>query len=104
RFTEFVEHDDELAALDLLHLTGGEVANPAREFVANLGALALAHPLDNPLFGCLEGSASELGEVDGNLHLVADLEVRILVAGLLERGLAARVGPFLDYGLVEHDV
>jgi hypothetical protein len=35
-FAKLVQHYHELAALDLLHFTGEEIADPAREFVADL--------------------------------------------------------------------
>src|SRR5688500_3605208 len=83
-FTEFVEHDHELSALDLLHFAGEQIADAAREFVADLRSLALAYALNDPLLGRLNGGPAELGEIDGNLQLVADLEIRILETGFLE--------------------
>ena len=83
RLAELVEHDDEFAALDLLDFSRKEVAHSAGELVTDLGALALADALDDALLRRLDRGASKLGEVDGNLHLVADLEIGVLVARLL---------------------
>src|SRR5439155_22176469 len=100
---ELVEHDDQLAALDLLNFSREEIAHPARELVADLGSLALAHALDDALLRRLNRRSSEFSEVDGNLHLVADLKVGILKAGFLERDLTGRVGHLFDNRLKEHD-
>ena len=64
RLAELVEHDDELAALDLLDFAGEQVADARRELVADPGALAFADALDDALLGGLHGGATELGEVD----------------------------------------
>ena len=88
---ELVQHDDELAALDLLHLAGEQLAHLAAELVADPRALALAHPLDDPLLGRLHGQPAELGEGNVLLQHVAHDEVGILEPGVLERDLPARV-------------
>src|SRR5688572_8208075 len=103
RFTELVEHDDELASLDLLHLSRKQISHSARELVADLGPLAFSDALDDPLLRRLDRGPPKLGEVDRNLHLVADLELRILEPGLLEGDLARGVGYFFDNGLEEND-
>jgi hypothetical protein len=102
-FTELVEHDDELAALDLLHFSREKVSNPAGEFVADFGALAFAYTLDDSLLRRLHGRAPELGEINGNLHLIADLEVGVLEACFLERYLAGGVRHFFHDGLEQND-
>ena len=89
RLAELVQHDDELAALDLLDLAGEQVADLGGELVADPRALALADALDDALLGGLHGEAAELGERHLLLEHVADLEVGILVAGLLERRSAS---------------
>src|SRR6185437_2377706 len=101
--TEAVEHDDELAALDLLHLTAQQLANARRELVADLGALALAHALQDALLRGLHGRASEFCKIGRNFHYVADLEFRILEARFFERDLACGVLDLLDHGLEQHD-
>ena len=74
-----------------------QLAHLGGELVADPGALALAHPLDDPLLGRLHREPAELLEGDLFLEHVADLEVGILVAGLLERDLPARVLDRLDH-------
>src|SRR5690606_34614638 len=86
-----VQHHDDLAALDLLHLTGEQLADLAGVLVANLVALALAHALDDALLRGHHGVAAELLELDGDLEHVADLEVGVVPARLLERDLTRRV-------------
>ena len=103
RFAELVEHDHQLAALDLLHLAGEELADAAGELVADAGALALADALDDALLGRLHGAAPELREVDGDLHDVADLELPVLELRLLEGHLAAGVRDLRDHRLEQHD-
>ena len=76
RFAELVEHDDELAALDLLDFAGEQVADARRELVADAGALAFADALDDALLGGLDGGAAEDREVDRLFHDVARLEAR----------------------------
>ena len=76
RFAELVEHDDQLAALDLLHFAREQFADALGELVADARALAFADPLDDALLGGLHRGATELGEVDGDLHHVAELELR----------------------------
>src|SRR4029079_19624485 len=71
---ELVEHDDELAALDLLHFTGEQVADTAGKLVADSRALGFTNPLDDALLGGLYGGATEDGEVDRLFHDVARLE------------------------------
>src|SRR6185369_14919569 len=100
---ELVQHDDEFAALDLLNFTGEKVTHPAGELVADLRALAFANALDDTLLRRLDRSATELGEINRDFHLVADLEVRILETRFLERDLARRVGDFFDDRLEEND-
>ena len=87
---ELVEHDHQLAALDLLHLAGEQVADALAELVLDAGALAFAHALEDALLGGLHGGAPELGEVDRDLHHVAELELGVLEARLLEQHLARR--------------
>ena len=103
RLAELVQHDDQLAALDLLHLAGEQLADLAGELVADPGALALADALDDALLGRLHRRA---GRTPSNGHVllehVADLEVRVLVAGLLQRDLPGRVLDRLDH-LAEPD-
>ena len=99
---ELVQHDDELAALDLLDLAREQLADLVGELVADAGPLAFAHPLDDPLLGGLHGEPTEL--LEGHLFLehVADLEVGILVAGFLQRDLRARIFDRFDH-LAEPD-
>ena len=73
RLAELVEHDHELAALDLLHLAREQIADARRELVADARALALANALDDALLRGLNGGAAELGEVDRLLEHVARL-------------------------------
>jgi hypothetical protein len=100
---KLVEHDDELAALDLLDFSRQKITDPARELVADFRPLAFPYALDDALLGRLDGRSSELGEVYWNLHLVADLEIGVLEPGLLEGDLARRVGYLLYYGLEKND-
>ena len=101
---ELVQHDDELAALDLLDLAGQQLAHLVGELLADPGPLALAHPLDDPLLGGLHREPAEFGE--GNLFLehVADLEVGVLVAGPLP-ARSAQLGILdrLDHLAEPHD-
>ncbi len=96
RLAELVEHDDQLAALDLLDLAGEQLADLVLELVANPGPLALAHPLDDPLLGRLHRQAPEGREGDVFFQHVAGLELGILEAGLLDRDLAGGVLDQLD--------
>src|SRR2546423_2456554 len=100
---ELIEHDDQLAAFDLLDLAGEQVANPAGKLVTNLGPFAFADALDDALLGSLDRGTSELGKIDGDFHLVANLEVRIFVARLFERNLTRRIGNFLDHRFQQDD-
>src|SRR2546423_143334 len=100
-FAELVEHDHELAALDLLNFTRQEIADSARELVADLGPLAFPNPLDDSLLRRLNRGSAELGKINRNLHLITDLEVGILETSFLEGDLARRIGHFLHHGLEE---
>ena len=104
RLAELVQHDDELAALDLLDLAGQQVADARRELVADLGALAFADALNDALLGGLDGGAAEDGEVQRLFHHVAGLEALVEQLGLLERDLARGVLDGLDDGLEEGDL
>src|SRR6185436_9606426 len=88
RFAELVEHDDELAALDLLHLTGQKLPDASRELVANAGAFSFTDSLDDALLGSLYRGSAEGGEIDWLFELIADLEAFIEHAGVLELDLA----------------
>src|ERR1044071_9443181 len=90
-FAELVQHDDELAALDLLNFAGEQVSDARRELIADSRALTLAHPLDDSLLRRLHRGTSEHREVDGLFHDVADLEAVVERARVVERDLAARV-------------
>src|SRR5678815_5608435 len=103
RFAELVEHDHELAALDLLDLAGQQIPDARRELVADLRALALPHSLDDALLGRLDGRAAEDGEVERLLHDVAGLEALVEDLRFLEGDLARRILDRLDDGLEEHD-
>ena len=103
RLAELVEHDDELAALDLLDLAGEQVADARGELVADLRALAFANALDDALLGGLDGGATEDGEVERLLHHVAGLEALVEDAGLLEGDLTRGILDVLDDRLEEHD-
>ena len=103
RLAELVQHDDELAALDLLDFSREEISDSAGEFVADLRSLAFPDALDDPLLGGLNRRASEFGEIDRNLHLVADLKLRVLEASIFKRYLAGRVGNLFDHGLEENN-
>src|SRR4051812_41503376 len=83
-FAELVEHDDELAALDLLNFSGKQIADSARELVANLGALAFTDALDDSLLCSENGHAAEFSEIDRILEDIADLELRVFEARFLE--------------------
>ena len=103
RLAELVEHDDELAALDLLDLAGEQIADARRELVADACALAFADALDDALLGGLDGGAAEDGEVDRLFHHVADLEAVVEASRVVDGDLAARVLDGLDDGLEQHD-
>src|SRR5205085_1331945 len=99
---ELREHDDDLAALDLLHFARQQLSHLVGELLPNAGPLALAHPLDDALFGGLHGSAAERLERYLLLEHVAHLEVLVFEARLFERDLRARVFHGLDHG-AQHD-
>ena len=99
---ELIEHEHDLAALDLLDLTGQQVADPRRELVTDLGALALADALHDALLGRLHGRAAELGELHRDLHEVARLIVGVLVARFFDGDLANGVLHVL-HDLLEDD-
>src|SRR6202040_1214767 len=101
---ELVEHDDELATLDLLDLSGKKISHSAGELVADLRSLAFPDALDDALLGRLYRRASELGEIDRDFHLVADLELLVLEPCLFERDLARGVSDLIDDGLEQHDL
>ena len=92
-----------LPALDLLDLARQQLADLGGELLPDPGPLAFAHPLDDPLLGGLHREPAELHE--GNLFLehVADLEVGVLVLGLLQRDLPARVLDRLHHLAEPHD-
>jgi hypothetical protein len=104
RFAELVEHDDQLAALDLLDLAGQQVTDARRKLVANLGALAFANALDDALLGGLNGRAPEDREVERLFHDVAGLEPFVEQLGFLEGDLAGRIFDSLDDGLEDRDL
>src|SRR5690606_786674 len=58
-FTEPVQHDHELAALDLLDLAREQFTHLVGELVTNAIALTLPHALDDPLLGGLHRQATE---------------------------------------------
>src|SRR5579859_353130 len=101
-FAELVQHDDDLAALDLLHLARQQLADFPGKLLANPAPLTLAHPLDDALLGRLHGGPAELLERDFFFQHVAGREFRILVARFLERDLRALVLDGLHHRL-EHD-
>src|ERR1041385_3848886 len=101
-FTELVEHDDDLAALDLLDFAREQLADLARELFADAGALAFAHALDDALLGRLHRRAAELLERHLFLEHVAGLEVRVFVTRFFERDLRAGVFDRFDHRL-QHD-
>ncbi len=103
-FAELVQHDHELATLDLLHLSREQLAHAAGELVPDPGPLTFADALDYPLLSRLHGRAPELGEVHRLFHHVADLELLVSHPRFFERYLAGGVGDFLDHGLEKHDL
>ena len=90
-FAEPVEHEHELAALDLLNFAGEQLADLAAELIADLVALAFAHPLDDPLLGGLHREATELLEGDFLFEHVAGLELGIEIARVIDADLPARI-------------
>src|SRR6185437_7580936 len=103
RLAELVEHDHELAALDLLYLAGEQVADAGRELVSNASAFALANALNDALLGCLHRGAAEHGEIDRLFHDVADLEALVVGARVVERNFAAGILDRRHHGLEEDD-
>ena len=102
--TELVEDQDDLASLDLLDFAAEQLTDPVPELLADLGALALAHALDDPLLRGLHREAPE--PLEGHLLLehVTHFEVRILELGLLEGDLTARILHRLDDLAEPHDL
>ena len=94
-----VQHENQLAALDLLHFAGQQVAHAVGVLVADSLPLALAHQLHDPLLGGHDGVAAELGEGYGNLHDVADLVGGVVPPRLVEQDLRRRVLHGLDDSL-----
>src|SRR4051812_38179520 len=88
---ELIQHDDELAPLDLLNLAGEQLAHLGGEFLTDARPLTLTNPLDDPLLGGLHCKAAELYETDLFLQHIADSEVRIFVLRLVQRYLPAGV-------------
>jgi hypothetical protein len=103
RLAELVEHEHQLAPFDLLHFPGQQLADLVAEFLPDLGALALTHPLDDPLLGRLDRETPELGEGDFLFEDIAHLEFRVLEAGILDRDLGAGILHRLDHGPQPHD-
>src|SRR5258706_67235 len=103
RLAELVEHDHQLAALDLLDLAGQEVADARRELVADLRALAFANALDDALLGSLNGGAAEHGEIERFFHDVAGLEPLVEQLGLFHGDLARGVLDGFDDRLEQDD-
>src|SRR5690606_33759942 len=99
-----VHEQDELSALDLLDLPGEQLADLVGELVPDPLALVLAHALDDPLLHGHDGVPAEVGDLDGDLHHVADLEGLVVPARLLERDLGGRVLDLLDDAAEDHDV
>src|SRR5215204_6575247 len=96
RFPELVEHDDELAALDLLYFAREQLADFGGEFLPNAGSLTFTDPLDDPLLGGLNSEAPEFHKWDLFLEHIAQLEVGVLVLGLFQRNLPASILHCLD--------
>ena len=88
---ELVQHDDQLAPLDLLDLARKQLSHLGGELLPDPGPLAFPDPLDDALLGGLDREPAEIDEGDLFLQHVADREVGILVLGLLQRDLPARV-------------
>src|SRR5688572_10121842 len=103
-FAELVEHDHQLAALDLLHFARQQVAELRGELIPNLGTLALTNPLDDPLLRRLHGGATEDGKIDGLLEHVADLEVILELPSVVERDFLAGIFDGFDDGLEQDDL
>ena len=104
RLAKLIEHDDELAALDLLDFAGEQLTHFGRELVADLGALAFADALDDPLLGGLHGGAAKHREIDRLFEHVTDLEARVEQAGILGGNLAGAVLDDVDDRAEQHDL
>src|SRR5216110_234270 len=102
-FPEPREHDDDLAALDLLHLARQELADLVGELFPDARPLALADPLDDALLRRLHRRAAERLERHLFLQHIPDLEIRILEARFFERHLRARVLHGLHYRAEHRD-
>src|SRR5438093_11584194 len=102
-FAELREHDDDLAALDLLHFTRQELADLVGELFPDTCALTLAHALDDTLLRGLHRRATEGIERHLLFQHISHLEVRILEARFLERHLRARVLHGLHHGAEHRD-
>src|SRR5690606_37248400 len=99
-----VQHHDELAALDLLHLSGEELAHLVRELVADAVAFVLPHALHDALLDRLHGVAAELLEGHRDLHDVAHLVRLVVPARLFERDLGRGILDLIDDALQHNDV
>src|SRR5438874_12835079 len=102
-FPEPREHDDDLAALDLLHLARQELADLVGELFPDARPLALPDPLDDALLRRLHRRAAERLERHLFLQHIPDLEIRILEARFFERHLRARVLHGLHYRAEHRD-
>src|SRR5690606_16888076 len=76
---------------DLLHGTGDDFPDLAAVGVHHLRPLGLAHLLHDDLLGGLRGDAPELDGLDRLLDDVADLGIRLALAGLLDSQLGRRI-------------
>ena len=85
--------DQDVAAVDLLHLARNQRAHLVLEVLENLLALGVAHLLQQHLLGCGDGGASEV--LDGDLHLevVAGGGLFVVFARLVEQHIT-----FVDGG------
>ncbi len=88
---EFVQHDDQLAALDLLDFSRQKLAHLRGELLPDPGPLAFAHPLDDPLFGRLNRQPAKVDKRNLFLEHVAHLEVGIFVLRLFQGDLRAGI-------------
>ena len=91
-----VQHENQLAALDLLHFAGEQVAHPVGVLVPDALPLALAHQLHDPLLGRHDRVAAELLELDRNLHHVTGFVGGVVPARFVHRDLRRRVLHVLD--------
>src|SRR5712671_7025850 len=101
--TELRQHDDDLAALDLLHFAGQQLAHLVRELFPDAGPLALAHPLDDTLLRGLDRGAAEGLERHFLFEHIPHLKVGILEARFFQRHLGARVLDALDHRAEHRD-